>query len=453
MAESIQLGITVDTDTRATRQEFSALRREVKREADAMGGDWEAAAERVEDALREAGARDDLIDAARRIGSEGPTEIEKMRTALRDTGDEARTLGDDIDDAAQGIRDSFEENALTADDVFGAELKAELVANMVETGSEVIRGFKDGFDSEDASTILDGLTDTLVSAGAIGGPLGAAAALAGGAAIQAFAGPFLEDAEKTAEQAEETFSAAFSNIVENGAEMGRELTIAASVAEFAQDADRMNTVTETANKLGVERGIVLRAMAGDQDALNVLTERHADLQQQQADAAQFASDQMLANGSVTEETADMVNDLNQQLAGSDELLGKVTGSYETNTDALNAASDAASAKAEADAWATEKATQHAQALAKSTGQAQDFTVTINGATETLRAMPNGKVVKVTDSGTAKLTQQEINAIHGGEATVRVRADTSEAQEALAQLRIEAGRGIPVRYRRVGGPTP
>lgn len=436
MAEKIELGIVVDTDTRATRQEFSALRRDIKREAEGMGDDWEAAAGKIEDALREAGARDDLIDAARRIGREGPSEIEKMQRALRDTGDSARSMADVVDDAARDVSDAFEENALTADDVFGAELKAEIVQNAAESGAEIARGLKDGFDSEDVETIVDGISDTVVAVGTLGGPIGTAAGLATASAMNLLVGPAIEQAKADAEQYQNTFTDAFQNIVEAGTAMGRELSISTSVDAFAQDADKMTAATEAANQTGIDRGIVLRAMAGDQDALNLVTERYNELNDQQAAAAKKAGEEMLAQGHVSEDTAKKVNDLNQQLQGQEGILGTVTGSYETNTDALNAATEAATAKAEADAYATQKATEHAVATAKSTGTAQDFTVAIDGAERKLRAMPDGKVVEVTDEGTADLTQQEINAITGKTVTVKAVMDNVQAvvDEAFRYLR-------------------
>ncbi len=426
----LKLGIVVDTDTRPTRQEFSSLRREIKREAENMEGDWEAAGRKIEDALREAGARDDLIDAARRIGREGPTELEKMQRALRDTADAGRTLGDDLDDVAREIGDSFEENALTPDDVLGAEVMAEILSNAAESGAEIARGLKDGFDSEDMETILDGITDTIVSVGTVGGPAGVAAGLAAASLVQMFAGPFLEKSKTTAEQFQGTFSDAFSAIVENGAAMGRELAVQASVDAFAQDLDKMNAATETATMIGVQRGVVLRAMAGDQDALNIVTERFNGLNDEQARLSKLAGEEMLNQGSVSAGTAEKLNGLNQTLQGQHDLLGTVTGSYETNTDALNAASEAASAKAEADAYATRKATEQALATAASTGAAEDFTVSIDGATRKLRAMPDGKVVEVTDEGTAALTQQEINAITGK--TVTIQAVMNDVQAVVDQ---------------------
>ncbi|WP_353708984.1 hypothetical protein ABRQ22_06685 [Cellulosimicrobium sp. ES-005] len=431
----LKLGIIVDTDTRATKQEFSSLRREIKREADAMGGDWEAAAQTVEDALRDAGARDDLIDAARRIGREGPSEIEKLQRALRDVGDDARTTSDDVDaaargisdsldDAARSVADSFEENALTADDVFGAELKAEIVSNAAESGAEVARGLKDGFDSEDVETIVDGISDTIVSVGTLGGPIGTAGGLAAATAMNLMVGPAIEEAKARAEEFQNSFTDAFQNIATAGAEMGRELAITSIAGEFAEDAQKMADATKVANALGVERGAVLRAMAGDQKALTEVTEAHTAATEEAVEVWDREAQQIQDYGLATEETAAKADEWREKARGLGDAIGNVTSAYENNTDALGAATEAAEAKAEVDAIANQRLTDQARALAESTGKAQEFEVTIDGATRTLAAMPDGKVIDVEAEG-VELTQAEIDRIRGKDVSVRAQATNTD----------------------------
>lgn len=451
---TMRLGIEVDTDTRATRQEFTALRRDIKAEADAMGGDWEAAAAKVEQALEEAGARTDLIDAARKIGQDGPTEIERMRSALRDTGDEARTLGDAVDDAARQISESFESNAITAEDVLGAEVRAEILSNAAEAGAEITRGLKDGFSAEDVETIVDGITDTIVSIGAVGGPAGIAAGLAGASLVQLLVGPFITKSTEAAEQFEETFSTAFDNVLEHGREVGRELTISAAVDEFVKDTDKLNEATESANQLGVERGVVLRAMAGDQDALNYVTEKSAE---KVADATKAQEDAMAAaDGSAESSQAlsDAQTNLLNVQADVDGATRNVTDAYNTNSDALAAATEASEAKGDADAWAANKAIENAHAMAESTGKAQELEVTIKGVTREIKVMPDGKTIDVTDDGSAKKTQGRIDGIDGKRVIVPVDVDSSNVDRYITGL---SGRrpvlNVDVRYRRVGGPTP
>lgn len=282
----MRLGIEVDTDTRATRREFSDLRREVKREADGMGGDWEAAAAKIEDALREAGARDDLLDAARRIGEQGPTEIEKLRTALRDAGDTGRQAGDEVRDGLDDIKRAVEDNAIDSDDLFRAEVRAELVSNFAEAGAEVVRGFKDGFDSEDIETITDAITDTLVSVGAVGGPAGIAGALIVSTLIQSFVGKWQESKEsveaigtEVRDVLVENSTGAFDELPAEARRAFQEVRAEALLTEYGVDK-----ITGAAERLGVTAEEVLAAMAGDTEATRVVAERYQHAVEHAADA-------------------------------------------------------------------------------------------------------------------------------------------------------------------------
>jgi hypothetical protein len=438
VAESIKLGVEVDTDTRATRQEFAALRREVKKEADAMGGDWEAAAQKIEDSLREAGARDDLLDAAKRIGRDGPTEIEKMQRALKDLDDTAR-------ETAQDVQQSFEDNALTADDLLGAEVMSEVLQNATEVGAEVVRGFKDGFDTEDVGTILDGLTDTVVSVGALGGPIGIAAGTAAAGAMQGIVGPILEDAERDAERYQETFTNAFGNVVEAGAEAGRELTLKMNVEELVQNADDLARATATANELGIERGVVLRSMAGDEAAYGLVAEAtEAALKPYQDRIAEISAAGQEQAGYTQEQTAELYS-LTEAMEDITGVTDKSTGAYQTNSDAVNAATEAANAKAEADAWAEDQALANATALAAQTGEAQELETTIGGVSQAIKVMPDGKVIKVSDDGTVKTTQDKITDIRGKDVMVSVHGDTAPLWGAVANFR-PPGVEVPIMLR-------
>lgn len=308
---------------------------------------------------------------------------QRFRDALDGAGASAATLSDDVKTAAGEIKGAVEDNAITAGDIFRADLKAELVANMAEAGAEVVRGFKDGFDSEDMGTVVDAITDTMVSVGTLGGPVGVAAGLAGGAVVQMFAGPLIADAEAKAAQFEATFSTAFSNIVESGASLGRELSIAASVDEFAQDTQKMNDATTTANALGIERGVVLRAMAGDIDALNIVEGKNTALLQEQADLRARVAQEMTDHVTVTDETAAAMEAMDAKTRGLAGAVDSVTDSYDTNTDALNAATEAADAKAEADEYAARKAEESAAAMDRTTGAADGLTDAVNGVPDSV----------------------------------------------------------------------
>lgn len=192
----MKLGIEVDTDTRATRREFSDMRREIKREADGMGGDWEAAATKVEDALREAGARDDLVDAARRIGEQGPTEIEKMRRALRELDDVDPEIDIEVDT----------EGPLTKTQDMMNEVKSTVSESMGELAGSFA---ENGFNMEDS---IGGVVEVAAeSAALLPGPW----SLAGAALVAVSAGVYGEWKQRM-EDIAEAASAMYQDMLESG---------------------------------------------------------------------------------------------------------------------------------------------------------------------------------------------------------------------------------------------
>ncbi|WP_163187023.1 hypothetical protein [Cellulosimicrobium sp. SL-1] len=414
MAKDLRLGIVVDTDTRATKQEFSSLRREVKREADAMGGDWEAAAQKVEDALREAGARNDLIDAAQRIGREGPSEIEKMQRALKDTGDTARSLSDDIRDAADDIKRSFDDSSLSANDIFDANFKAEIQASARETGSEILGqisgALSDG--SMDMDTLVTSISDGLVEIGAeVGGPAGGAM-VAGGLIASALWGQIT--AQKEAVQ--EDISAMFDNIIEQGAAAAEAIRIGENIRDLTENQDKLNFSTKMAKELNTDLSTVIRARAGDEaamsDVLAAQTQRQEELKAEYENGTISLTVYEQESRKLGDAVQDITNDFDSERSGID-AAKLATDAYREATEATNAA-----------------IVSNAQALAMGTGKAQEFTVTVDGATRTLKAMPNGKVIDVTDGGSVELTQSEINNIKGGSVKVGVWVSRDEMQSAV-----------------------
>lgn len=340
--------------------------------AHAFGDISSAAARAGDDIADEVTAGTDEAEAAARSLEQ------RFRDALDGAGGSARQLSDDVGAAAGKIREAVEDNAITAQDIFKADLKAELVANMSEAGAEVVRGFKDGFDSEDMGTVVDAITDTMVAVGTLGGPVGVAAGLAGGAVVQMFAGPLIADAEAKAAQFEATFSDAFANIVESGASLGRELSIAASVDEFAQDTAKMADASKLAAAVGIERGVALRAMAGDTDALALVQEAHTRIVEEGVLALDREAQQLATTGLVTGDVAAAADLARERALGLQGALDGVTSSYDTNTDALNAAAEAAEAKGEADDYAARKAEGNTAALDGTTDAAHNLTDAVNG---------------------------------------------------------------------------
>lgn len=403
----IKQTIVVDADTRATKQEFSSLRREIKREADAMGGDWEAAADKIEDALREAGARDDLIDAAQRIGREGPSEIEKMQRALRDLDDTAQ-------DVAGDIKRAFGDNKLSGNDLLDANFKAEVAASARETGGEILGqisgALADG--SIDADTLATSLSEGLVEIGSeLGGPAGAAM-VAGGLIASALWGQVT--AQKEAVQSD--VSSMFDAILTEGAQAAERAQLLTNIRELTEDQDKLNFSTELAKTLNADLSTVLRARAGDEQAMvDVTNAQDAALANlhESYEAGKISGDEyMRTSEDIRAATEDVTKDFDLERQGID--------AARTATDAFTEASNAAAAQM----------IDTAAKTAVSTGQAQTFTATIDGVTRSIKVMPNGKVIDVTDNGSAELTQQQINDITGKDVSLTASMAVWQAQAAV-----------------------
>ncbi|PTU56411.1 hypothetical protein DBB34_09115 [Sphaerisporangium cinnabarinum] len=416
MAGDMKLGIVVDTDTRATRAEFSALRREVKREAEGMGGDWEAAAEKVEEALREAGARDDLVDAARRIGEQGPSEVEKMQRALRDLDDTARDVADDIHDA-------FQDNALTSDDIFDANFRAEMAASARETGSEILgqisSALADG--SIDVATFATTLSEGLVEIGAeVGGPTGGAL-VAGGLIASTLWGQVT--AQKEAVQT--AVSDMFDSILTQGAAAAEQGQVLANIRALTEDQDKLNFSTKLARDLNLDLSTVIRARAGDEQAMAEVTAAHT--------AKNDELSESYRNGAIS------VGQWQKELDPFDKALEDVTNDFDTQRQGIDAAKASTDAYVDATAEATNATRDNALALAKSSGEAVIFTGVVDGATRSLAALPDGKVVEVTDDGTVTATQVAIDNIKGK--TVEVPLVPVYQQDQFQRMYDMAIRGI------------
>jgi hypothetical protein len=383
---------------------------------------------------------------------------ESFERVEREAKSSGKTIGKSLSD---GVKDGAGDAPLTGEDVFKADLKAELVSNAVEAGSEVARGLKDGFDTEDMSTILDGVSDTVVAVGALGGPVGAAGGLAASAAMQLLIGPVLAEAEADAATFQETFTSAFQAILDSGQALGREATIGAAVNTLVQDQEKLNDATRTATLLGIDRGVVLRAMAGDTDALAIVNGNVTKTQDDLNDATQ-AYAKVAGDGTVAaNNAADKVAQLTSVNRDAQASVKDINHEYGLHNAALDAAAEAATAAGDATNYASEKQIVLAQQTAKSTGKAQELTVTLDGVKKSIEVMPDGKVIEVTDNGTAELTQAEINAISGATVPITVTVDDTlwrnwqpgSKNGSVTITSPSAPSGAYGSNYRAGGPTP
>ncbi|MFD4990772.1 hypothetical protein ACFWH7_19595 [Cellulosimicrobium cellulans] len=376
-----------------------------ERAARETGAAWGDAASRVEREF------DGVEDAVEEAGREGESAAERVARAWDEAVREVRRRADD---GAKDVKDSFQRNSLSADDVFDASFRAEMRASANETGSEILgqisSALADG--SIDASTLATSLSEGLVEIGAeVGGPAGAAM-VAGGLIASALWGQVT--AAKEAVQADVT--AMFDSILEQGAAAAEQGQVLANIRELTENQDKLNYSTKLAADLEVELATVIRARAGDVEAMNEIDQVQHDKQMQLLDAYNAgtiaADDYRRASEDISEATKDVTADFELERKGID--------AAKTATDAFRDATNAAAATQ----------VDNAAKLAASTGKAQTFTTTIDGATRSLKVMPDGKVIDVTDNGSAELTQEQINNIRGKEVTLTASMAVWQAQAAV-----------------------
>lgn len=374
--------------------------RSVDASAEKMYGDISS----LEDAAKEAGdGIEDKIDS----GADGAeSAVERLERSIRDAMD---TVSDTTDRAAKSMKDSFDQNSLSKDDIFDANFKAEIQASARETGSEILGqisgALADG--SMDMGTLITSISDGLVEIGAeVGGPAGGAM-VAGGLIASALWG----QVTAAKEAVQEDVSNMFDNIIEQGAAAAEAIQIGANIRELSENQDKLNFSTEKATQLNTDLSTVIRARAGDESAMNDIIAAQdaalADLRSQYEAGSLAGTEYAKKSDDVREATRAITEDFNSERDGID----AAKASTDAYTDSLNALA--------------EKQITAAQSTATSTGKAQELAVTIDGVSQKIRVMPDGKVVKVTDDGTSEMTQQEINNISG--TTVDVNAQANQAQ--------------------------
>jgi putative heme iron utilization protein len=290
MGQKIEQALAdAEAKTRPTNSEFRNLARELERHARTMGQSLSDAFTDFEQHARDTGLEisDGTMDALRRLAERGPSDVDKVRDAFRDLRTDAQDTGeavrDDIVDGIDGIRDHLEANPpITPGDLLRAEVRAEILQNFTETGSEVVRGFKDGFTSEDMDTIVDGFTDTLMSIGMVAGPAGQAGAFVASTLVQAIYGGITGSSAEIAaigtevrDILKENSTGAWSHLSEEARQAFQDVRAEALLTQHG-----IEKIETAASTLGVTSSDVLAAMAGDTEAAS----RVQDAYQEKIDA-------------------------------------------------------------------------------------------------------------------------------------------------------------------------
>ncbi len=395
--------------------------------------------EKVDDGVK------DAAQGMERLEDKADSAGDTLERKFRDAADSVSKL----DDAGKNVKDIDVEIDIDTDKPLTKvqDLGNEIKATLGETMGELAGTFaQNGFNMEDA---FDGILEvSSETASLIPGPW----SLAAQAVIVALAGLVGEskktqeeiaaEAEEKAERYESAYKTAFENITSAGAAMGEELVISSNVNDILVDTERLNEATKTSNDLGVERGTVLRAMAGDEAAFQEVQKEGNSIIEQTSERYDELANKMLYQGGLTQAEQSEYDNLLDKRSAARDGLDATTDAYGTNSDAIAAATDAAREKARQDDISAAKQIDVAKGLARTSNEAEHLEVTIDGVTRSLKVMPNGKVIDVTDDGTAHLTQKQINNIDGKNVSVAVSASTAMADNAVANFRHRAS-SIPV----------
>lgn len=208
------------------------------------------------------------------FGKEGSRDVDKVEESLSDLARKAKKAGDAGDDMGRDFDKGTDRAKKGIKDV-GKEADS--------TAREAAASF-----SGSAEDVGDAFQELAANAGASFGPIGAAAGIVAGAGIGAIT-TALGDASEAADEMRARISEAYQAAAEEGRNFLDQAQIAKEVSEiyFGPDPSRYVQAQKDAEALGITVGSVVQAMAGDQDALNVVLTRTSDLE---AERAQRISD-------------------------------------------------------------------------------------------------------------------------------------------------------------------
>lgn len=205
----------------------------------------EALADLGKDGARDLGKLEGEMRDAQRATEKTTDEVEDLKKRLKDVGDEAkRSVGDKTrkatDDASEGMEELKDEGTGTA---------KEVAASFDGSMESIAGGFQ-----EVAANAFSGF-----------GPAGAAAGIAAAAGLGLVMAAFTEQQE-AADELKERITSAYRTAIEEGQSYLSEAQIIEAALDILQ-SDRAEKLRENAEKLGVAFNTVLRAEAGDYEAL------------------------------------------------------------------------------------------------------------------------------------------------------------------------------------------
>lgn len=269
----------------------------------AVSSDAQDAGRDVSDAFSDAGR--DVARSMDDAQDKSSNAVDRIASSFRDLVTEARQAGREVSDSiSDGIDDANARTRAGTDDM--KDSLREVGDSARETSGEMATSFDGSVDG-----LVDGFSEVAAEAGFAFGPAGGIIGLvAAAAAAKGWA-----DMSAAAEATKERVAGAFQAMVDSGKDFLTATDVNARAMEiYEAAAEELTTAQEIATQTGLSRGVAVRALAGDVEALAAVEQALAGVQ---ADAE--AEVRELTRG---------VNDLS---SGVD----KNTGELKTNLEAQN----------------------------------------------------------------------------------------------------------------------
>lgn len=278
------------------------------------------------------GVQEPLEDAAEileDIGREGGRDIGEIEDAARDAQRDTEKVRDEFSKLQQEIRDTGRKaktdfaDPMRASSVDVKQELAEVQNEAKQNAAEMFSSFDGSFESiaDAAQGTLGGLTAGL---GGVGGIAAAAAGAAGIGLISAALQANQEETERLAEVTDQ----AFSQMLDAKRNYLLEDAIIDNIRAIYEDTEELAKAQRDAAKAGLEESLVVRALAGDNDALSEAQQRvAASIEDVQARAGEYYDQTGELNFALISQEEDLIS--------VREELAKQGGAYDAARDRFN----------------------------------------------------------------------------------------------------------------------
>lgn len=282
MAKGISISIAADAKAVA-----SAVKRDVLQPLE----ETVEALDRVEAAGANLELEDSLRDAQRRT-EDLSDETKELRTAIERAGRGGRDFGVDFKRGTDDAND-------------GLDRAKRGVEDFRDEANSTAREAAASFDGS-AESIGDAFQEVAANAFAGFGPAGAAAGLIAAAGL-GFAMTAITDQQEAADELKRRLSDAYKTAAEEGRTFLDQAQIDAAALDLIFDSDARKSAQSEAQQIGVDWMTIVRAQAGDQEALNAVIDattgkidEAAEAQRRKAEAGQGVFDITAAEGQALE---------------------------------------------------------------------------------------------------------------------------------------------------------